>query len=214
MTPFASDEDCVKMSHSPREPGEELLVSAAKSGDRSAFVTLCELHSDRILRRICQITRNWQDAEDVLQDSFMKAFIHVKNFEGRSSFSSWLTRIAINSALMNLRKKRFPEIPIDHICQDSEILHAWEPRDFREDPESSCVRREREELLRGAVLRLPAIFRDVIQLRHAEGCSTNQIAKTLGISVAAAKSRLLRAKTELRASIASKEIVQLEGNGD
>ena len=212
MTPFASDQGCVTMSHSPKELSEERLVSAARSGDLSAFVALCELHSDRIRRKICQITRNWQDAEDVLQDSFMKAFIHLKNFEGRSSFSSWLTRIAINSALMILRKKRSLEIPIDHTCEDPEIHRTWEPRDLNEDPESSCVRREREELLREAVLRLPPIFRDVIQLQHAEGCSTNEIAQTLGISVAAAKSRLLRAKTVLRASIASKEIGQLEGD--
>ena len=212
MTPFVSDEDCVTMGHSPRELNDEQLVSAAKSGDRSAFVALCERHSDRILRRICQITRNWQDAEDVLQDSFLKAFIHLKNFEGRSSFSSWLTRIAINAALMILRKRRSLEMPFDHICEDSEISHTWEPRDLKEDPETSCVRREREELLRGAILRLPPIFRDVIQLQHAQECSTNEIAETLGISVAAAKSRLLRAKTVLRASIASKEIGQLESD--
>jgi RNA polymerase sigma-70 factor, ECF subfamily len=210
MTRSVSDENCVAMGDRQGELSEGLLVSAAKSGDRGAFVALCERHSNKIARRIYRITRNWQDAEDVLQDSFMKAFIHLKNFEGKSSFSSWLTRIAINSALMILRKKRSLEIPIDHISDDPEMWHAWEPRDLTEDPESSCVRREREELLWGAILQLRPIFRDVIQLRHAQECSTNEIAQILGISVAAAKSRLLRARTVLRASIPLKEIGRLE----
>ena len=201
MNEFISEGSSAAMNNSSEELRDELLVSAAKSGDRSAFVALCERHSDRILRRICQITRNWHDAEDVLQDSFLKAFVHLNSFEGRSTFSSWLTTIAINSALMILRKKRSLEMPIDHICEDSEIRHTWEPRDLKEDPESTCVRREREELLRGAILRLPPIFRDVIQLRHAQDCSTREIAHTLGISVPAAKSRLHRATTVLRASI-------------
>jgi RNA polymerase sigma-70 factor, ECF subfamily len=209
MTPSVSEASCAVMSDS-FGLGEAVLVSAAKSGDRSAFITLCESHSARLVRTIYQITRNWQDAEDVLQDSLLRAFTHLDNFEGRSSFSSWLTRIAINSALMILRKKRFLEIPIDN--DDLEGPHTWEPRDRKESPESGCVRREREELLRRAIRRLPPIYRDVIELRHAHDYSTREIAQTLGISEAAAKSRLLRAKEALRASTTLKGIGRSESD--
>ncbi len=201
MTPPVSYESCFAMTKGPEQLSDELLVSAAKSGERSAFVALCERHSNKTLRRIYRITKNWQDAEDVLQDSFLKAFIHLKNFEGRSSFSSWLTRIAINSALMNLRKKRTLEIPIDNNNDAHTTWGTWEPQDHAENPESHYAQREREELLRTAILRLPSIYRDVVRLQHAEECSTDQIARTLGISVSATKSRLSRAKITLRASL-------------
>ena len=101
-------EDC------PMEISEAVLVSTAKSGDTNAFVELSRRHSPKLLRTIYRITRNWQDAEDVLQDSLLKAFSHLQDFQEKSSFSTWLTRIAINSALMILRKKRLcSEIPID-----------------------------------------------------------------------------------------------------
>lgn len=202
MTEFISEASSVVINNSSRESKDEPLVSAAKSGDRSAFAALCERHSDQIVRTVYRITRNWHDAEDVLQDSLLRAFVHLNTFEGRSSFSSWLTRIAINSALISLRRKRGSQVPIDHTGDDVEIWKTWEPRDLRENPESRYVQRERAELLNKAILRLPPAFRDVIQLRHGQDCSTREIAKTLGISVPAAKSRLHRATTVLRALIA------------
>lgn len=198
MTPSVSVENCIAISDSPGERTDELLVSAAKSGDHSAFAALCERHSDKITRTIYRVTRNWHDAEDVLQDSFLKAFVHLNTFEGRSSFSSWLTRIALNSALMSLRKKRGVEIPIDHTRHDVEIWQTWEPRNLKENPENGYIERERAELLKKAILRLPPIFREVIQLRQAQDCSTREIAQALGISVPAAKTRLHRATTALR----------------
>src|SRR6201990_1178177 len=206
MAPFVSESSFVAMSDSSGILSDEPLLSAARSGDRSAFVALCEGHAGRIVGKIYHITRNWQDVEDVLQESFLKAFIHLKDFEGRSSFSSWLTRISINTALMLLRKRRFVELPIDYLYEDRDTCRKWEPRDSKEDPESDCVRRERERLLRRAILRLPPIFREVIEMRHVQDRSTREIAQTLGISEAAAKSRLLRAKTVLRASITLKGI--------
>ncbi len=88
------------------EVADDLLVSAAQSGDSKAFFELTKRHSRMLLFKAYQITRNWQDAEDVVQDSFMKAFTHLHTFESRSRFSTWFTRIAINSALMWLRKSR------------------------------------------------------------------------------------------------------------
>jgi RNA polymerase sigma-70 factor (ECF subfamily) len=198
-TPILAGNDFT-VEDSPAETSDELLVFAAKSGDAGAFVELSNRHSSKTLWRIYRITRNWEDAEDALQDSFLKAFTHLKNFEGRSSFSSWLTRIAINSALMILRKKRpYLEISIDGRTDDHEAWQSRELRDPTEDPETLYAQREREEILRGAILRLRPHFRDVVKLEHEY--STKEIAQTLGISVAATKSRLLRAKIALRASL-------------
>ena len=109
-----------------KEMSEELLLWAAKSGDAVAFVELSNRHSDKILRRAYRIVKNWQDAEDVLQESLMRAFLHLKDFEERSSFSSWLTRIAINFSLMSLRKKRgHVEISMEVINDDHGIRYRW-----------------------------------------------------------------------------------------
>ena len=188
----------VAICTSQEELNDELLVSAAQSGDRGAFVELCERHSRKVLRAIYRITQNREDAEDVLQDSLLRAFLNLKNFEGRSSFSSWLTRIAINSALMFLRKRRGFEISIDHACDGSK---TWEQWDQAETPEAGFAQREKEALLRYAILRLPSTFREVMELLHAKECSTSEIAQTLGISVSAAKSRLSRARVAMRASL-------------
>jgi RNA polymerase sigma-70 factor, ECF subfamily len=187
------------------EMREKLLVSAAKSGDAAAFVELSKRHSNQILRRAYRILKNWQDAEDVLQESLIRAFLHLKDFEERSSFSSWLTRIAINFALMSLRKKRgHIEISMEGINNDDHgISYPWEPKDPAESPESRCSRREREDLLEGAIQQLPPRLRQVVQLKLNDGRSGEELAQTLGISVPAAKSRLARATTALRVSLAS-----------
>lgn len=179
--------------------GDDLLVSAAKAGDRNAFVELYERHFRKVLPRIYRITRNWEDAEDAFQDAALRAFVHMKDFEGRSHFASWLTRIAINSSLMVLRKtRRVGETPIEQMCDDSGTPRTWEPPDHSETPEACYARRESEELLRNAIQHLPCILRDALELQHSREYSTSQVAEELGISVPAAKSRLLRARTTMR----------------
>jgi RNA polymerase sigma-70 factor, ECF subfamily len=199
--PSANDRD---IKCGLNETREALLISAAKLGDPVAFVELSNRHSNKILRRAYRIVKNWQDAEDVLQESLMRAFLHLKDFEERSSFSSWLTRIAINFALMSLRKKRgHIEISMEAINDDQRSGYRWEPKDPAESPESHCSRRERDDLLEGAIRQLPPTLRQVVQLKLIEGRSGEELAQTLGISVPAAKSRLARAKTALRVSLAS-----------
>jgi RNA polymerase sigma-70 factor (ECF subfamily) len=177
---------------------DELLVARAKDGDNSAFVELGERHSTKVLRTIHRITRNWEDAEDVLQESLLKAFRHLNGFENKSSFFSWFTRIAINSALMTLRKRKAcKEVSIDS-ADDCKILGRLEPQDLSEDPERRYVRCEREELLNGAMLQLRPGLRDAIQLRQMKEYSIHELAESLGISLPAAKSRLLRARRALR----------------
>lgn len=178
---------------------DDLLVSAARAGDKSAFVELYERHSRRVLPRLYRITKNHEDAEDAFQDAVLRAFLHVKSFEGRSNFTSWLTRIAINSALMVLRKRRGgTEISIEQMCDDAESSRAWEPRDQSETPEAHYAGRESKELLRNAVERLPFTFREALELQHALEYSTSQVAEELGISLSAAKSRLMRARRTVR----------------
>jgi RNA polymerase sigma-70 factor (ECF subfamily) len=190
------------MEAGPEEMSEATLVSMAKLGDSDAFVELSKLHFNRILRTIYQITRNWHDAEDALQDATLKAFSHIKDFQEKSSFSTWLTRIAINSALMLLRKKRICyEISFDGSDSSDDNCKHREIRCPAENPESQLARKEREELLRNAILQLPHTLREVVELRQARGYSTREIAQALGITVPAVKSRLSRAKLTLRTAI-------------
>lgn len=190
------------LEDSPMELSDAALVSTAKSGDTDAFVELIKRHANRLLRTTYRITKNHQDAEDALQDSFLKAFSHLNNFQEKASFSTWLTRIAINSALMIMRKKRgCYEISIDGTDDPGGTYARWEAKSLTEDPESGFARREREVLLRDAILRLPQVVREVVELRQAREYSAQEIAQALGITVAAVKSRLCRAKLRLRATL-------------
>jgi RNA polymerase sigma-70 factor, ECF subfamily len=186
------------------EMSETALVSMAKFGDSDAFVVLSRLHSNRILLTIYNITRNWHDAEDALQDTMLRAFSHLKDFQEKSSFSTWLTRIAINSALMILRKKRGrSEISFEGNDDSGDNNQRWEVESPAESPESRLARKEREELLRDAIVRLPQALRETVELRQATECSTREIAQALGITVPAVKSRLSRARLTLRAALSS-----------
>jgi RNA polymerase sigma-70 factor (ECF subfamily) len=134
---------------------DAVLVSTAKSGDVDAFWELCKRHHRRVFQEAYRITRNRQDAEDALQESLLSAFSHLKEFQEKSSFSTWLTRIAINSALMILRKNRGCfKISIDGTDDPGGKYERWEIKALTGDPESQYIRRERDELLREAILRL------------------------------------------------------------
>ncbi len=190
----------VDIDYSPTEMSDETLAARAKSGEMDAFVELSQRHANRVFQTTYRITKNRQDAEDALQEAFLNAFTHLKNFEGRSSFSTWLTRIAINSALMALRKKRTcHEIPIDGGPVGNFVIR--EPQSPMGDPESHYVRGERHKLLRKAIHRLPPIYREVIHLQETKEHSLREIAQSLGITVPAVKSRLSRAKNALRTAM-------------
>jgi RNA polymerase sigma-70 factor, ECF subfamily len=181
---------------------DDTLIFAAKSGNHSAFVELSRRHSKRIQLTVYRMLGNWEDAEDVVQESLLKAFEHLDQFRGTSKFSTWLTRIAINSALMLMRKRRARlETSYDKPGDSTEIQAPWDSPDPSHSPEVLCANRETEELLRSAILRLPWSYHSVVDLYHAKEYSTSEIAHTLGISVAATKSRLLRARTMLRAIV-------------
>lgn len=177
------------------------LVFAAQSGDHTAFGELWKRHSKRMLTMIMRITRNYEDAEDALQDSFLRIWLHLTEFRGKSKFSSWMTSIAINSALMSLRKRRSrPAFPSDYSSSDL-------PSDYRE-PESPApnaeielIRREQSQNLGRAIAGLRSPLRGVVEIHLAQDAGVVQVASAAGISLSAAKSRLMRAKNELRRSL-------------
>jgi RNA polymerase sigma factor (sigma-70 family) len=186
---------------------EAMLVAAAKRGQKTAFEQLCEHSAQRILRTTLRITRNREDAEDALQDAFLKAFTHIKDFDCRSSFSTWLTRIAINSALMLLRKKRLTrEISVDGLADQNEQGLAWEISDPTPGPETQYLQEEREQLLWKAIGTLRPSVRKIVELQLSRDCAMKETAKTTGISVCAAKSRLFHAKAAIRKSLRPKTI--------
>lgn len=178
---------------------EAQLVESAKKGHPDAFGELYARHSQKILRATLRITRNRQDAEDALQDTFLNAFVHLGSFDGRSSFSTWLTRIAINSALMKLRKIRAcSEISRDTPLDAFEDSVTFDPVDPRPDPEEQLAQQQREHIVMGAISKLRPALRQAIDLRRFQEFSIKETARTLSVSIQAAKSRLHHARTKLR----------------
>lgn len=187
----------------PSEMDDDLLVQSAQAGQEWAFVELCARNSKRVFNTIYGVTKNREDAEDALQDSMMRAFLHLKQFDGRSSFSTWFTRIGINSALMILRKRRIRlETSIDATAE-GETWQTWQIADHSADPEKHYVGHERSAHLKKAICRLPSALRLVVERGQMEGHSMKQIAHNMGISIPATKSRLARAKVALRKSMVS-----------
>jgi RNA polymerase sigma factor (sigma-70 family) len=180
---------------------DEGLITAAQSGQEWAFAELCTRSSKRAFSSIYSVTRNREDAEDALQDSMLRAFQHLRQFDGRSSFATWFTRIGINSALMILRKKRVrPETSMDVTAEEESWRH-WQISEHSTDPEKHYAVHERSRHLRRAIGQLPSSLRSVIEQGQMKGHSTKQIADRMGISVPATKSRLARARAALRKSM-------------
>ena len=179
---------------------DEVLVAAAKLGDHPAFAELWTRHSNTAFKMACRIMGNRDDAEDVIQDAWMKAYVHLKAFDGRAKFSTWLTRITINSALMTLRRKRaHPETSME--IEDGETWRRCEIRDQTKDVEELYAWHERAERLRRAICRLQPTLRNVVEIHQLSDRSVKEVAELAGLSVAATKSRLLRARIVLRRAL-------------
>jgi RNA polymerase sigma-70 factor (ECF subfamily) len=179
--------------------GDITLVAAAKNGNKNAFESLVKRHQQRIFFVARRITRTREDAEDIVQQSFQKAFTHLRNFEGRSAFSTWLTRIAINEALMFARRTRgLREVLLDDVNENEEAATALEVPDSSPNPEASYSQRESAEMLSLAMNELPAGTRRAIQLRELDGRSSEETARIMGISEAALKGRTFHGRKKLR----------------
>jgi RNA polymerase sigma-70 factor, ECF subfamily len=179
--------------------GEEaMLVLAAKRGDEHAFEVLIGRYQRRILIIAQRFIRIREDAEDVVQQVIQKAFTYLHKFEGRSSFSTWLTRIAINEALMFLRRGRGRrEVSIDDLSGNEETTSGLEIRDLRADPESTFLQGERSRILSLAMNRLSPRTRKAIELRDLGELSTEEAARAMGLSVAAVKARVFHGRKRL-----------------
>ncbi|HWO35875.1 MAG TPA: sigma-70 family RNA polymerase sigma factor [Candidatus Acidoferrum sp.] len=179
--------------------GDMALVAAAKDGNRKAFEVLIKRHEHKIFLVARRMTRTREDAEDVVQQSLQKAFTHLRQFEGRSAFSTWLTRIAITEALMFMRRRRgMREVLIDDLNGNKETATVLEVPDSGPDPEASYSRREWVELLSLAMNELPAGIRLAIQLRELDERSSEETARIMGISVGALKGRMFHGRRKLR----------------
>jgi RNA polymerase sigma-70 factor, ECF subfamily len=178
------------------------LVAAAKARDTRAFELLVERNERKIFSMAHRITRNREDAEDVVQQSFQKAFIHLKKFEGKSLFCTWLTRIAMNEARMLLRRKRgLHEVPIEESSTKTESVLPLDFLDSAPTPEDSCSDREQEQILSAALNKLRPGIRKAIELRELCELSTGETALVMGLSVSAVKGRVFHGRKKLRETL-------------
>jgi len=180
-------------------PDEAAVLAQARIGDRSAFNDLIRRYEGKIFRLALHITQNREDAEDVLQETFLKSYEHLDQFQGNSKFYTWLVRIAVNQALMKLRKRKSDRtVSIDDEIDTGEDTVAREIAAWDENPEQRYSREELNELLDTAVQSLAPPYRTVFVLRDIEELSTEETAEALHLSIPAVKSRLLRARLQLR----------------
>lgn len=207
FTESRNEKSCLNQS-AERLP-ERRLLARARGGDSASFELLCASHRGRLLKTAFKITRNREDAEDAVQDSLMRAFVRIHDFRGDSSFSTWLTRILINSALMIRRKNGSANhLSIDDTCEGAEGPLKFEIPHSAPDPAQIFVVRERRKALWKAISRLRPSLRSVVEVGQLQELSMEQAAKALNISVAAAKGRLFHARAALRRSATLRAIVQ------
>jgi RNA polymerase sigma-70 factor (ECF subfamily) len=178
---------------------EAPFVAQARKGDDRAFAELVKRYEAKIFRLAQHITQNREDAEDVLQETFLRAYEHLDQFQGNSKFYTWVVRIAVNQALMKLRRRRTDKsVSLDETIDTGEDTVTREIAAWDEDPEQRFSREELGEILDSAIQTLAPAYRSVFLLRDVDDLSTEETAEALGLSVPAVKSRLLRARLQLR----------------
>ena len=176
---------------------EYAFLVAAKRGDPSAFENLCKQSAGTVFRVARRMMRNNEDAEDVVQESFQQAFIHLKNFNGDSRFSTWLSRIAINAALMKLRKKHLWDVSLDESAESELQSSRIDVEDQSLNPEQLYAQKEYQRILSEAMKDLTPGMRKAIELRELDERSTEETARIMGISVGAVKARVFHGRKKL-----------------
>jgi RNA polymerase sigma-70 factor (ECF subfamily) len=217
--PTRGGSEVMEESHPTRmnEISDRELVEATKSGDTQAFEELVFRHERRVLAMAQRIVNNWEDAEDVSQESFHKAFLHLGTFQEKSLFSTWLTRIAMNEAFAVLRRRRRSlEISQENPDDDAQSIVATYVEQSP-DPEQSYWRQERAQFLSEAINRLSPKLRRTILLYDIEEHSANETARILGTTIAAVKSRLSHGHQKLRGKMNPRVLLgslhdRLDGN--
>jgi RNA polymerase sigma-70 factor, ECF subfamily len=178
---------------------EEHLVAEARGGSLAAFEQLVECHESKIFRVARRIARSYEDAEDIMQEAFVQAYKNLSNFRGESRFYTWLVRITINAGLMSMRRRHLNEVSIDVPAKEG--LSFSEIQDWGPNPEQRYSQEELHGILEAAIAQLTPGYRIVFQLREVEGFSTEETAQALSLSLTAVKSRLRRARVQLRESL-------------
>jgi len=183
---------------------EALLVTEAKTGSYAAFEELVNRYEKKIYRLGLNITGSPEDAEDVLQETFLKAYTHLPEFREDSRFYTWLVRIGVNEGLMKLRRRRADKsVPIDDPVDEEGAVMPREFTDWKPNPEQLLAQTELRTILTGAAGALPSTFRTVFFLRDVEGLSTAETAELLGLTESAVKARLFRARLQLRENLSN-----------
>jgi RNA polymerase sigma-70 factor, ECF subfamily len=179
-------------------------VAKAQAGDMEAFERLVQRNGQRVYRTLLGITGHEADAEDGMQNAFVKAWQHIGEFHGQSKFSSWLMRIAMNEGLEILRRRRSKgrKALVEWKGEDEERFNPRSTRPWEEDPERQYSRAEIREIVEKKIMKLPAKYRVAVMLRDLEGLDTQEAAAALGLNVATLKTRLLRGRLMLREALA------------
>jgi RNA polymerase sigma-70 factor, ECF subfamily len=180
------------------------LLDSILAGDTGAFEELVQRHEHRVYRIAVAITGNQQDAEEAMQDAFLKAYQHLGEFQRRSKFSTWLTRIAVNEALQRRRRQPIME-SLDELTETEDgMMVPRQLQDWHDGPEKIYSRRQLREMVEMAIQSLAPIYREAFVLRDLEGLTTQEAAEALGLSVPALKSRVLRARLMVREALAAR----------
>jgi RNA polymerase sigma-70 factor (ECF subfamily) len=185
-------------------PEDDLvLVDRVVSGDRRAFETLVRVHERRVFRVTLAILGNAEDAEEAMQDAFVKAFRHIDQFRRESRFTTWLTRIAVNEALQK-RQARKNTVSLDEVSEAEVKVLPHRSQQWHEDPEKLYGKQEVRMMVEDAIRSLPPIYRETFVLRDVEGLRAEEAAEILGLTLPAIKSRLLRARLLVREALAAR----------
>jgi RNA polymerase sigma-70 factor, ECF subfamily len=183
---------------------EATLLASARAGDSEAFECLVMPHWGALLRVTQRILHNREDAEDAVQTAFLDAFRNLNGFGGRSRFSSWLTRIAVNAALMRLRvSRRKRETPLDDVTETGEVRARFRLVETRLNPEQEYLSNEGRVLLEKGIKKLGPLYVEVLHLRDAQDLSIKETARILELPVGTVKARLHRARTKLTRQVQS-----------
>jgi len=179
------------------EDTDAAVVAKVKAGDTEAFEELVRRHGRRVYRSLIGILGDAQEAEDALQDCFLKAFQHLPEFEGRARFSTWLIRIAINTGIQRLRGRK----DFDSLDEEADDFKPRRIQAWNENPEESYSREELKQIVEREVMKLPPKYRVALMLRDLEELSTAQAANALGLTIPGLKARVLRGRLMLRESM-------------
>jgi RNA polymerase sigma-70 factor (ECF subfamily) len=210
-TSFTPEKEISSKGPAPQR-SEAQLLAAARRGRAEAFEALCQPYTAKLLKAAFYITRNREDAEDALQDSLLRAYSHINGFDGRSSFSTWLTRIVINSALMIRRKVRNArQVSADELSESSETRPHLQIPDHAPNPEQHFLQSEQKRILHDAIGTLRPRIRAVVEIGQLQERPMKETAKLLDISVAAAKGRLFHARAALRHSSMLRSVTEVPG---